>query len=272
MCVNSLCMPVYAHPRISEIFVSCASHLIKVMPCENKGTDDWYIMYMTSCHPEKNLSCLSTQCVCVCYTEWIHMLRHARISSPLKCWQMCYSLSLLHFSLPFFPPDKSHPFNQMHPFHFLLSLSRHFSFLFSTPRSVFTPPSCSFSFTSSISVNTWWVSSRSPPSLLPSLFSFCLCHHLHVRNQIKLLPSTDTHMHAVSRPCWGMCISSPPPSSFPPQFRTFSPPPSCSAHYLHLSSACLSLYLFLSSWPGTLSWILLQCFRFKTWIFVSKSQ
>lgn len=79
-----------------------------------------------------------------------------------------------------------------------------------------------------------------PPSRPPSLPSLCLCHRLRVRNQIKLLPSADTHVPTVSRPCSGMHISSLP--SLPSFLRpTVAPPPPCSAHSRHLSSAYLSL-------------------------------
>lgn len=98
--------------------------------------------------------------------------------------------------------------------------------------------------------------SLSSPPLLPSLLFFCLCHHLRVRNWIKLPPSNsgicvDGHIHAhtctlgpalaaecTSQPS-SFLLSSTLPDLFTSSFML--------AHCLHLSSACLCLYLFLCS-------------------------
>lgn len=207
MCMcNSMCMLVCAHPWISEIFVSRAHILSKWCHVRKKEQ-----MIGTSCMWP---AAILRKCVVMCV-----------IMSEYTCWDMReYLLSFVGkcvFHSLFFPFHSLSPLLSNHTLLIkdvlFISWSHYpVTFLyFSDPTlRFFTPPSYSFSFTSSTSVNTWWVSSHFPPALLPSRFSFCLCHHLHVRNQIKLLPSTDTHMHAVSRPCWGMCISSPPPQPF----------------------------------------------------------
>lgn len=118
-------------------------------------------------------------------------------------WKNYDTLSLFHFSSPFIPQDKSQLFNPRHHFHFIWSLSHHFpSFLVPT----LTPSPHSYSFSFFFYFRQHLVSQLqcSSCTFSPSYFlSFmsCLCHHLCIRNQIKLLLSADTHMHAVSCPC-----------------------------------------------------------------------
>lgn len=87
-----------------------------------------------------------------------------------------------------------------------------------------------------------------PPSH-PLPLSLRLCHRLRVRNQIKLLPSADTHVPTVSRPCSGMYISSLPsllPVLLPPALPYIH---SCTSSFMlsPLSSPLLCLPVFVSS-------------------------
>lgn len=117
------------------------------------------------------------------YSEWIHMLTHARIFS---CWGKT-GMRSLSFSLLI----SFHTWRQFttiyprHHFHFLHSLSHHApSFLLSTLTPF--PPFLLLSL-SSISVSAWWVSSSGPPlslSLLPSviyLFAFAIIFVLEIK-------------------------------------------------------------------------------------------
>lgn len=120
------------------------------------------------------------------------MLRHARIFS---CWGNYETLSLFHFLSPFIPQDKSQPFHPRHDFHFIHSLSHHFpSFLLPllTPFPHFLLILFLPLFPSALGESALVFLLR-PLSLPPSVLYVCLCHHLCVRNQIKLLLSVDTH-------------------------------------------------------------------------------
>lgn len=127
------------------------------------------------------------------------MLRHARIFS---CWGNYETLSLFHFFLsPFIPQDKSQPFNPRRDFHFIHSLCRHFPSFLLPPLTpfppflliLFLPP-----FPPALGESALVFLLR-PLSLPPSVLYVCLCHHLCVRNQMKLLLSAVTHIHTHAR-------------------------------------------------------------------------
>lgn len=142
---------------------------------------------------------------------------------------MIHTLYLFPFLLfPFFPPDKSHPFNQKHPFHFLLSLSRHFPSLhfFSVPSLLFFPLlTHSPSLLLFLSSHGESALAFFPPSYLPSSLSvFAIIFVLEIK--LNYLPA---HSHArcvtpqlrnahISSTLCPSCL----PFSFPPHFLTSS--------------------------------------------------
>lgn len=165
--------------------------------------------------------------------------------------------TLLHFSFPFFLPDKPYPFNQRHPFNCLLSLSRHFPLLLLCPFAPF------FSLFLLILLLFYFcqhmvsqLSLSSLPSYLLSAFAFIFVLEIKL-SDFPVQTHTCTLCHAPAEECASHLHS---PSSLPsflyPQFFTYSPPPSCSAHYLHLSSSCLCLYFLLSFCAPFFAWIL----------------
>lgn len=138
------------------------------------------------------------------------MLTHARIFS---CWgktgmrSLFFTFSFLSFLETVhnhLPPGIisilyiHYPITFLHFFCLLSRLSLHsYSFSFF------------FYFRQRLVSQLQWSSTLSlPPTFCP--LSLCLCHHLCVRNQMKLLPSAATHMQAVSCPHWGIYITSPP--------------------------------------------------------------
>lgn len=113
------------------------------------------------------------------------------------------AFSLFHFSFPFIPGDSSQPFTPRRHFHFIHSLSHHApSFLLSplTPFPPFLLILFLLLFPSALGESALVVlhSLSLPPTFCP--LSLCLCHHLCVRNQMKLLLSAATRMQAVSCP------------------------------------------------------------------------
>lgn len=173
----------------------------------------------------------------VWWSEWIHVLRHARTFSCRRRKQS-YGLS---FS-PFISFHSSRQITTVLPeasfwFH---TLSRHFP-SFRLPALTPFPPFLLILFlllfSSALGESALAFLLR-PLSLPPSVLYVRLCHHLCVSNQMKLLLSADTHMHAVSCPCWGILITAPP--SLPP-----STDPCLSPVLLLLLA--LSLLLLLSS-------------------------
>lgn len=218
MCVNSMCMLVRAHPWISEIFVSCAHILSKWCHVGNKGTDDWYIVYVACCHPEKSLCCLCIHCVCVIMCEY-------------TCWDtqeyLLSNVGKCVFHSLFFP---FHSLSSLLSNHTLLIKGVLFiswshypvTFLyFSDPTlRFFTPPSYSFSFTSSTSVSTWWVSSHFPPSLLAFLSVSAIIFMFEITlSYFPVQTHTWTLCHAPAEEC--ACHLHPP--TLPPFLHTFLP-------------------------------------------------
>lgn len=156
------------------------------------------------------------------------MLRHARI---FYCRGKNYDkLFLFYYSPPFIHQDKSQPFNPRHHFQFIHSLSHHFpSFLLPslTPFLPFLLILFLLLFSSALGESALAFLLR-PLSLLPSVLYVCLCHHLCVRNQMKLLLSADTRTctlcHAPAEEFTSHLL---PHSPLPPQILT-----------CHLCSSC----------------------------------
>lgn len=171
--------------------------------------------------PDTSRSMYAYSSPAVWWTEWIHMLRHARI---FYCRGKNYDkLFLFHYSPPFIHQDKSQPFNPRHHFQFIHSLSHHFpSFLLPslTPFLPFLLILFLLLFPSALGESALAFLLR-PLSLLPSVLYVCLCHHLCVRNQMKLLLSADTRTctlcHAPAEEFTSHLL---PHSPLPPQILT----------------------------------------------------
>lgn len=180
--------------------------------------------------------------------------------------------TLLHFSFPFFLPDKPYPFNQRHPFNCLLSLSRHFPLLLLCPFAPF------FSLFLLILLLFYFcqhmvsqLSLSSLPSYLLSAFAFIFVLEIKL-SDFPVQTHTCTLCHAPAEECASHLHS---PSSLPSSLPSYIHSSSLIHLLLHaqptiftsLPPASVFISSSLSVLPSlheSFPVIFLQCVRLKT--------